>query len=430
MMMLLILILLQLLSFNNVIGDVRNISISINCDNHCQLFINGIYQLENYDWSQYSIVNTTINLDNDVIGVNLVSWSGIIAFRSVLDFYDINKQYGINTANCKCINSKPYSNWNEIDFDDSLWPSAISYGNGNDIWGNVGFLNTSADWISSNDIAGNNVLCRCKPLSLHDSNECLTETIETKLSNSIENKLLVVIPGFGKPELDLKIKILKENLKRLKSSSETTFSSIRFHIFQYDMEFDMPLDIVNDPMVTITKEVGILGQFLNKHVTPSYVNQYDYILILLDDVEIIDVSWSELIMMKKLLKYNITSCCLQEGVMSFWSFTKHLSDKNIWIREQSMCELFCYLMDSNTYEKYYQFIDYDNPWMWGMDMIIESKMNLNCAVFNKFIANHYIRGGHTNSDASHDMKKYLTKYNTTWIKEENKVKIKRIITLP
>jgi hypothetical protein len=240
--------------------------------------------------------------------------------------------------------------------------------------------------------------------------------------------LLVIIPGFGKPELDIKMTILKNNMNKLITSMD--FSSVRIHIFQYDTGFEMPIDIAMNPSVTITKESGILGQFLYKHVTPNYVNQYDYLLILLDDVEIVDVAWSEVIMMKKLLKYDVASCCLKEGFMSFWDFTKHLSDKNIWIREQSICELFCYMMDAKSYEKYYQFIDIQNPWMWGMDLILQSKMNLQCAVFNKFIASHYIRGGHNNADARNQMKSYLDKYNTSWGHEENQIKIKRIITIP
>lgn len=418
-------LLLLLILLPSSIGDIMNISISINCDNHCHVYINGMYQIENYDWSHSSVSNTTINIDNDVIGVSLMSWSGLCAFRSVIDVINSNKRYSTNAINWKCINSKPFDNWNTNDYDDSQWPSATSYGNGSDIWGDLDLY--GAEWISSNDIANNNVLCRYKPLSTH-GDQCSVVADTGDLVVKTLPKLLVVIPGFGRPELDIKIRILRENMKKLKSS--TSFSSISYHIFQYDTEFEMPVDIVNDPMVTITVEEGILGQFLHKYSTPNYVYQYDFILILLDDVEIIDVSWNELIMMKKLVDYDVASCCLKEGIMSFWDFTRHLPNKNVWIREQSICELFCYFMDAHTYEKYYEFIDYDNPWMWGMDMIMKSKMNLNCAVFNNFVSNHYIRGGHTNVNASRDMNNYLSKYNTSWEQEEKQIKIKRIITTP
>lgn len=402
---------------------------TINCDNHCHVYINGIYQIENYDWSQPSAINTTIDLDNDVIAVSLISWGGIIAFRSIIDVIDSKIQYNTNSEYWKCINDKPFDNWNINEYDDRHWPLATSYGNGNDIWGNVGYANTTSDWISSDDIASNHVLCRYKPLSTHNK-QCLSTLNGNTTLPSLLGKpsLLVVIPGFGKPEIDIKMTILKSNVKKLKESTE--FSSVKFHIFQYDTEFEMPVDIAMDPLITIKKEVGILGQFLYKHVTPDYVNDYDYILILLDDVEIVDVSWSELIMMKKLLKYDIASCCLKEGYMSYWDFTRHLIDNNVWIREQSICELFCYMMDTKTYEKYYQFIDNENPWMWGMDLILQSKMNLQCAVFNKFTASHYIRGGHTNADASTKMYDYLAKYNTSWSHEEKQIKMKRVITIP
>jgi uncharacterized Fe-S cluster-containing MiaB family protein len=87
-------------------------------------------------------------------------------------------------------------------------------------------------------------------------------------------------------------------------------------------------------------------------------------------------------------------------------------------------------LDNKTYERYYNFIDYENPWMWGLDLILKSQMNIQCAVFNKFIADHYVRGGHINNDARDQMRIYLKKYNTSWENEEKRVKIERIITVP
>jgi len=430
-----LLLVYNIISFIVLINcKISNITLSINCDNHCFVYINGKYQLENYDWTRYSIINTTINIDYDVIAINLINWNGLSAIRSNIILIDENNyQYGSN-ENWKCINSKQFENWNMNDYNDDHWKFATTYGNGNDIWGDVGYINTTADWITSSDVVSTNVLCRFKPTLLnHINNKCLitsntSNNIIENSSSSLSSSLLVVIPGFGNPESSTKLRILRENIIKIKSSS--TFSSVKFHIFQYDTNFEMPLDIINDPIITITKEIGIIGQFLYKYITPNYVNQYDYVLLILDDVEILDVNWNEILLMKTLLKYDIASCCLKEEIMSFWDFSRHLPDKNIWIREQPICELFCYLLDNKTYERYYQFIDYENPWMWGMDLILKSHMNLNCAVFNKFIANHHIRGGHTNNDATHQMGNYLKKYNTTWEIEENRIKIERIITTP
>jgi hypothetical protein len=141
---------------------ISNITLSINCDNHCFVYINGKYQLENYDWSRYSVINTTIDIDYDVIAINLINWSGLSAIRSNILLIDENKQYGTNTK-WKCINSKQLDNWNINNYSDDHWNFATTYGHGKEIWGDIGHINTSADWITSSDVASSNVLCRFKP---------------------------------------------------------------------------------------------------------------------------------------------------------------------------------------------------------------------------------------------------------------------------
>ena len=242
--------------------------------------------------------------------------------------------------------------------------------------------------------------------------------------------LLVIIPGFGNPHVQAKVDILRKNMSTIRNTN--VFTQPHFRIFQYEAEaeFTMPTDIANDPDVTITKEPGIIMQFLHKHVVPSVVEHYDYVMILLDDVELLEpVPWTDMLTTKQCMKYDIVACCLKERSMSYWEFTCKMKDPNVWIREQAVCECFCYLMDRNTYNTYYTFIDPNNPWSWGMDFIIHSHMKLRCAVFNDFVGHHYFNN--LTSGQSVEARKassiYFQKYGTSWDDMHKKPRILRVL---
>jgi hypothetical protein len=74
-------------------------------------------------------------------------------------------------------------------------------------------------------------------------------------------------------------------------------------------------------------------------------------------------------------------------------------------------EFFCYLMDSAAYEKYYVHLDPENPWMWGVDLIVHLKAGLRVALANKMSMTHHYKGeAYSSQNPYGDMVKYLAKY--------------------
>lgn len=229
-----------------------------------------------------------------------------------------------------------------------------------------------------------------------------------------DTKIAVVIPGFGDPHWDHKIQILRNNLDTIRQGPW----SVDVFISQYDFNHEFPKDILYDTSIHITKEKGILGRNLYYHAPPSNLQDYKYVILLLDDVELVaPLDWDSVLSLKEVCKMDMVSPCLVDPRMSVWNFMIHVPS-DIVLKEMTVCELFCYFMDIDTYKRYFEFVDPENPWMWGMDFMLKTHMNLRVGILNQVqMIHHYWRVTDTvdpKYNPRTDSEKYLTKYETNW----------------
>lgn len=227
-------------------------------------------------------------------------------------------------------------------------------------------------------------------------------------------KLFVIIPGFGEGNWDAKVDILRKNV----ATVEAFFDDYTFRIVQYTMDKELPPDIVNNPKINIVKDVGILGRNLYVHAHPNTVSA-DYIMLILDDVELqAPFPWKHVIDVASALNLDIASPVLTSKSMTVWNFMTRMQDSHIIASVMSRCELFCYIMTPRAYEKYYAFTDPMNPWMWGMDFMLHSHMNLRVGLIqNAYMKHHFWRTSPTHDpkhDPSKDLHQYLAKYDIIW----------------
>jgi hypothetical protein len=79
------------------------------------------------------------------------------------------------------------------------------------------------------------------------------------------------------------------------------------------------------------------------------------------------------------------------------------------------CEMFCYLMPMESYEKYYPHVDCNNPWMWGLDLILERQLHLHVAIMNKMTMKHHLQSSvysmHPDKNPMDGYKYLRVKYN-------------------
>jgi hypothetical protein len=241
--------------------------------------------------------------------------------------------------------------------------------------------------------------------------------------------VLVLIPGFGEPYWGHKLEILSHNYHCLTAHPSAADIHIDFKILQYSPQRSFPMDfferhtpahqrVSNFSLVVST---GIIGSNIYQHAPPSIAADYDYVMILLDDIEFQSpIQWGDLCMIldTPALEVDILSPCLKDPSMSPWTYMAHQPQlakrySRAFIK-RNRCELFVYLMKASTYSTYYHHIDPENPYMWGMDLILKHSFDLQPAIVNHWVMYHHYKGAGTYRDeAVEDAERYLRKYHMT-----------------
>jgi hypothetical protein len=236
-----------------------------------------------------------------------------------------------------------------------------------------------------------------------------------------KKKLLVILPGFGEPHWNKKLDVLRTNMAILE---QPWIWDVDYIICQYTplSEKQLPSFISSRPNVRVIECIkGILGNNLLDYVHPDSVEGYDYVMLLLDDVilEKQTISWQTMTTMMEKLNLHIGSPVLKDRNMSYWEYMSippnQVPDKKLVVRMMRRCELFCYLMTKEAYRTYYAHLHKENPWIWGLDMILQSHLGMRVGMFQQMKMNHLFTN-HTPESLTHraeEMKKYLNIYMTT-----------------
>jgi hypothetical protein len=237
-------------------------------------------------------------------------------------------------------------------------------------------------------------------------------------------KLFILITGFGNAHIEHKFQILNNNIRRILNKSSGIFNKITINISVYEDNYVLSVEELLrgytppsniDININVIYKKGIVGEFIYSLANPSIVNNYDYIMFFLDDIEILnDIDWEYLLILKENSQSDIISPSMTK--------TSLLENKNMIVDERNIynakiipqCEYFCYIMDIDTYiNKYYPLLDIDNPWMWGIDLIL-GIVDIRVCLVNSFVIHHYYKSEsyfNLPRNPHNDMVKYLDKYN-------------------
>lgn len=229
--------------------------------------------------------------------------------------------------------------------------------------------------------------------------------------------LHVFLSGFGAPHVEEKLRILKSNRSIIESSVK--WSSIHYTICCYDdTNFE---ELEKDSCITIIRSKGIVGQFLKRYLVPETTStQYDYLLLLLDDVELQpNVSFAKMIDYLNYFQLDVLSPSMTRS--SKHQFTYMLTDPSYdrpMLKITSVLEYFCYFTTPRWYASYYETIEPDqNPWMWGLDMILYRQFKYRIGILNHMTMRHWYKnesyGLHPTINPHDGFMYILTKYGET-----------------
>lgn len=207
--------------------------------------------------------------------------------------------------------------------------------------------------------------------------------------------LFVLVPGFGAPHVDEKLRILRSNVQRLQNSK--AFSKIHIRVCCYDPSStftNMETDLWNNPNIEWIAKPGIVGQYIHQYANPRDVEGYDYVMIILDDVELMpDVDMTKMIGYVKALHLDILSPSMTTNSKYQYQYMLHDPTLFCQIKIVAACEAFCYLMPKASYLKYYSIIEPDdNPWLWGVDLVLHRYHNMHVALVNNMQMHHHFKG--------------------------------------
>ena len=202
--------------------------------------------------------------------------------------------------------------------------------------------------------------------------------------------LFVLITGFGPPHWEHKMQILESNLEKICSYK---WERITIKVCQYvsPRAYNLPATLLEKyPTLEVIYETGIVGEFIKRHANPVQLAPYDYVLLLLDDVELINIDFEKVIQYQKDLKLDIVSPTMTPD--SKYQYPYLLQDNNpAQVKVTSVCEYFCMFFPLPSFRIYYQHITLDNPWMWGLDLVLHKHVGLTIGLLNEYTMKHWYK---------------------------------------
>lgn len=226
-----------------------------------------------------------------------------------------------------------------------------------------------------------------------------------KVSNIIEQiKILVVVPGTGNPNFEKKHECINNNFHLLEKTKPDN-SIIDYEVICYDEKYhDLKFDKTLN--VNVKRNSGFIGEHIFKEVKPEKTNNYDFTLIVLDDIQLQD-NFNLHDMIKLQLKYDIdifSPSLTEDSKVNHPHMVTSKLNKGKLI-SQNQLEFFCYLFTTlkpnlkNSFKKWYKLFNEDTKWMWGLDRAIVNCLNLKCVMHNDIHMKHLYNGGSHCGDA-------------------------------
>lgn len=204
--------------------------------------------------------------------------------------------------------------------------------------------------------------------------------------------LFVIIPGFGGPNVATKVDILSRNLATIQTYP---WQFIKVRICVYD-DTELPESITSLPFVEIVRERGIVAEFLIRHAKPDEIDPcYDMILMLLDDILLgTPIPWMKMFGWKHDLGLDILSPVLTKDSKYVYPYMLQNTETRPYhiLRVVRVCEFFCYFIDRDAYRRFYMHFDANNPWMWGLDLIMDRHLKLKVGLMNTVLMKHFFHG--------------------------------------
>lgn len=204
------------------------------------------------------------------------------------------------------------------------------------------------------------------------------------------DEIFIIIPGLGAPHSDKKLEILESNLRLINKSG----IKYKMTVCIYDTNvFSILSDnLKNNLNITWVYHQGIVADFIIDYGRPEDVKGYKRVMILMDDIELKEsCDLNKMIKYLDDFKFDIISPAMTLDSKYQYNYMLENKETNAAIKVVPCCEAFCYIMNVESYLKYYEHVDKNNPWIWGLDLILRKHIGLHIGICNNMTMRHYFK---------------------------------------
>jgi hypothetical protein len=219
-------------------------------------------------------------------------------------------------------------------------------------------------------------------------------------------RLLYYIACIGNPDLGIKTEILISNLKYIYADIQCKFD-VCINLYETDeikyailIGILTRLDFINHYYVYA--KVGVLTEVFLTNPHNKLVDNYDYIMFIMDDVKIFDMKLREMIRIKELLKIAVISPKIINSTYNYMYIHNDVTINNF-------LEIYLLLLSPSDFNRFIGLYTIDNKWMWGIDILF-GHFNIKAGLVNKFTAIHMLPSKSNKSDAQARLMTYINTY--------------------
>lgn len=201
--------------------------------------------------------------------------------------------------------------------------------------------------------------------------------------NTKMKKVALIIIAIGDPYHELKLKILATNVMKVRAIPDT---HVTIHLNQYTDNPELTAAIqAIDPNIIINHSPGYLFQLLYKFNKPDLYQDFDHIILTLDDVEITNLDFPGLFNEQSDFNLDILSPKVIGGHHS------HMRSTNTTdLCLATFIEFFFYIFTPSAYQKWFNAIKPDSSTLWGYDLLLFYLNNLRCAIDYRYTVTHHL----------------------------------------
>ena len=219
-------------------------------------------------------------------------------------------------------------------------------------------------------------------------------------------RLLYYIACIGKPDLDIKTEILISNLKYIYDDIQCRFD-VCINCYETDEGTYTNLQgtvnglgFIDNCYVYVKK--GVLTELFLTNPHNKIIDNYDYIMFIMDDVKIFDMKLREMIRIKE--RMNITAFS-PKIINSTYTYMHIHNDVTI----NNFLEIYLLLLTPSDFNRFIGLYTIENKWMWGIDLLF-GHFNIKAGVANKFTAIHALPSKCNHKDAEALLMTYINKH--------------------